>query len=164
MFNLPSPSWLFLIAGFALLAATVILPAQADLREVLWHRDRALASEAIQHERFSRHHRYLAAVQSRDPTVVRSLVLTQLRELPEGRSPLVGSGFTIDQLPDANVLDDLNPPQADPPPPPQARSLLESLTTSREHRPWLIVVSMLLLLTGLLPPSQPLSQTRDRPV
>lgn len=155
LFNLPSPSWLFLIAGFALLAAAVILPAQADLRVVVWQRDRALAAEAIQKERFFRHQQYLAAVESRDPTVVRSLVLTQLRRLPEDRTPLIGARLSRDQLPDANILPDLDPPQAMPPPPPEPRSLLERLTTRRSSRPWLVIVSALLVLVGLLPASEP---------
>lgn len=151
MFSLPSPSWLFLIAGFSLLACAIILPAQAELREVEWHRDQAIAAEAVQQERYSRHRRYLAAIEARDPVVVRSLLLTQLRELPADRSPLTGRTFTIERLPNADVLADLDPPEAAPPPLPTPRSLLERLATGYEHRKWLIVASVVVMLIGLLP-------------
>ena len=142
---------MFRIAGFALLACAIVLPAQAELREVEWHRDQAIAAEAVQQERYSRHRRYLAAIEARDPVVIRSLMLTQLRELPADRSPLTGQKFAIDRLPDADVLTDLDPPEASPPPLPTPRSLLERLATGHEHRPWLIVAGVVVILIGLLP-------------
>jgi len=148
LFTLPGPSWLFLIAGLALLTATVLLPAQVDLRNTMYQRDRALAAEAQQAERLYRHQRYLAAVVANDPTVVRSLTLTQLRRLPSGRTPLLDTN-----LPDADVLPALEPPEVQPPAPPYARSLLERLATSREHRLWLIAAAALMIFLGLLPTS-----------
>lgn len=148
LFSMPSPSWLFLLAGLGLLGATVLLPAQGDLRIAQWQRDRALSAEAQQNERLYRHQRYLAAVVSNDPTVVRSLTLTQLRRLPPGRAPLLDAA-----IPDADVLPALEPPEAQPPAPPEARSTLERLTSSRKHRPWLITIAAVMLFIGLLPPT-----------
>jgi hypothetical protein len=55
------PGWLFLVGGLVLLGFTVVIPAQTDLAEAQWQRDRALAIEAQRKERLFKHERYLAA-------------------------------------------------------------------------------------------------------
>ena len=44
------PGWLFLVGGLVLLGFTVVIPAQTDLAEAQWQRDRALAIEAQRKE------------------------------------------------------------------------------------------------------------------
>ncbi|VAX40895.1 hypothetical protein MNBD_PLANCTO03-1193, partial [hydrothermal vent metagenome] len=83
------PGWLFLVAGLVLLGLTVVIPAQADLSEAQWQRDRALAIEHQRQERLFKHERYLAALESREPRVVRALAASQLNLVPATHARIV---------------------------------------------------------------------------
>src|SRR5437763_930116 len=66
------PGWLFAIAGLAILACTVLLPALDDLGEARWQRDRALAIEKHRLVRLARYKQYLDALDSKDPALILS--------------------------------------------------------------------------------------------
>lgn len=147
------PGWLFLIAGIATLAATVLIPAAADLDEARWQRNKALAIERHRLDRLERYGQYLAAVQRGDEDVTLSLLATQLNLSPVARIPLtpvVDPGRTNASPfpalePDPLTLPERSPLQEHP-------SILLRLTTSDHHRLWLIAGGVFCTLIGLLPP------------
>ncbi len=145
--------WLFLIAGITALAATVLIPAAADLDEARWQRNKALAIERHRIERLERYGQYLAAVQRDDEDVTLTLLATQLNLSPVARIPLTpvadpgrtnASPFPSLE-PDPLRLPERSPLQEHP-------SILLKLTTSDHHRLWLIAGGVLCTLIGLLPP------------
>lgn len=147
--------WLFLAAGLALIGATVLVPAAADLDEAHWQRDKALAIERHRLERLERYGKYLAAVHRGDEDVTLSLMATQLNRSPVNRVPLMpvpepaktsASVFPVLE-PEPLELPERYPLQKSP-------SLLQRLTTSDHHRLWMIAAGVLCVLVGLLPPAR----------
>jgi hypothetical protein len=146
---LVDPGWLFIIAGLGLIAATVIIPAQDDLDEARWMRDRALTFEQERLDRLARHQEYLDALESAEPRLVTSLVASQLNQVPADRFPI--PGLTDVSLADASVFPSLEPGTVTPPARVRTDSLLERLTTSDGTRVWMLAGGGLLVLIGLLP-------------
>jgi len=144
------PGWLFLLAGLAILAATILLPAKADLDEASWQRDRALAIESQRRERLLRHERYLRALEAREPGVVQSLAATQLHLVPEGRVPILPVNLNAD----ASVFPTLEPAPIRLPDRRSVSSTLSALATGQQSRLWLIAGGAFCLMVGLLPPSR----------
>jgi hypothetical protein len=70
--------WLFLLAGLALIASAVMIPAARDLDRAHWRRDRVLLTEMHRLHRLTRHEAYLGAVRDEDEAVVYQLAATQL--------------------------------------------------------------------------------------
>lgn len=144
------PGWLFLIAGLALIAATVLVGAHANLEEVRWQRDRALALEDHRIERLERYTAYLAALDREDPSLILALTASELNEIPTGRilleRPMPPSRTLFASLePDPLVL-------------PERRvndSVLARWSGSAHVRPWLLATGALCLLVALLPPVRP---------
>ncbi len=146
------PGWLFLLAGVALLFVTVLIPAQADLAEARWQRDRALAIEAQRKERLFKHERYLAALESREPAVVRALAASQLNLVPASRASLLRPiDPTID---DASVFPSLEPAPITLPDLEQVDSRLARWARGEHSRLWLIAAGSMLVMIGLLPWNQ----------
>ena len=143
--------WPFLFCALLLLACTVLIPAFEDLEYVRWQRDRALALEAHRFDRTMAYERYLAALDRRDPGLIRALALTQLNAVPETRTVLVAVSLTGP----ASIFADLEPGPVRLPERVETRSILKSLTTSQWARPWLIGLGAVLLFIGLTPPAQP---------
>jgi hypothetical protein len=147
------PGWLFAIAGLAILACTVLLPALDDLGEARWQRDRALAIEKHRLVRLARYKQYLDALDSKDPALILSLAATQLNQIPADRSlvldvPAVGKA-------NASVFPALEPGPITLPTRTKVDSLLEHLTTNNRTRVWLIAFGAVCLLVGLIPPAAP---------
>lgn len=145
------PGWLFLIAGTALISATLLIAAADDLAEANHQRDRALAAEAVHQERLERHAAFLDAVDRGDESVVRTLAATQLRMTAAGREPLALAGPS---RVDASVFPGLEPP---PVRQPQVRRRPESLlgrwATGERSRLWLLAAGACMVFIGLLPRS-----------
>ncbi len=148
---LVDPGWLFLLAGLAILAATVIVPAQMDLRKARWLRDRALAVEAHRQQRLERYREYLSAIENKEPSLVLSLAASQLNMIPADREAIPGSAHP---LRDASVFPALEPPALELPEYHAVDSLLVRWTTDDHKRLWLIGAGALCVLVGLLPPSR----------
>jgi len=146
------PGWLFLIAGSALLAATVIIPAQEDLAHARWLGKRAAAVLDHREQRLERYREYLAAVDDQEPSVVLSLAASQLNKVPLDRSPLPGTQAWDPKGGSAMVYPALEPPPAVlPAEPAKVDSILARWARGGESRLWLIAAGGLCLLLGLLP-------------
>lgn len=143
--------WLFLLPGIALLAAGVLIAAEDDVYEARFHRDQALAIERRHAERVDRYRTYLEALQRQDPTVVRSLVVSQLNAAP--------TDLVEERVPGAPVYDAtevfsaLEPDPAEPAQRIRVDSVLARWATRNESRMWLLASGALCVFVGLLPPA-----------
>ncbi len=152
---LVDPGWLFLLAGLALLGATVLVPASSDVTAVRFQRERALAIENHRLKRLSRYEEYLAALDTREPSLVLSLAASQLNEIPEGHAPIPGQAGrgTMGATSDASVFPSLEPAPLRLPEMHTSESMLDRWTSSSSGRLWLIVGGAASVLIGLLPAS-----------
>lgn len=144
--------WLFLIAGVALLGATLLIPAADDLAEARWIRDRALAVENHRMARLSRYEEYLGALENKDPSLVLSLAASQLNQIPADTAIIPGLEIAPDA--DASVFPALEPPPLVLPERKAIDSRLQRWATDSSKRIWLLAGSALLIMIGLLPPSR----------
>lgn len=142
-------AWLFLLAGVALLASAVLIPAYRDVETARWHRDRALVIESNRLERVERYARYLDAVERGQESVVLSLAAAQLNRAPEGWRPLVDNPDPSTTT--ASVFPALEPGPAHDPPRVENTSLLSRWATGERSRLWLIAAGALLTLIGIMP-------------
>ena len=143
------PGWLFLVAGLVLLGLTVVIPAQADLAEAQWQRDRAVAIEHQRQERLFKHERYLAALESREPRVVRALAASQLNLVPATHARIV----EVDEQAwsNASVFPGLEPAPIELPELRLVDSRLGRWARDDDSRLWLIAAGSFLVLVGVLP-------------
>lgn len=155
------PGWLFLLPGLALLGATVLIPAQDDLNEARWKRDRAVAIESNRLDRLDHYGSYLEALDRGEDSVVLSLAAAQLNMAPEGRQPVIALSDASRR--DASVFPSLEPdPPALPPAPDLSnRSRLARLATGARSRLWLIAGGALCVMLGLLPPVTRAGSSRE---
>ncbi len=142
------PGWLFLIAGLVLLGYTVVIPAQGDLAEAEWQRDRAVAIETQREERLFKHERYLVALESHEPTVVRALAASQLNLVPVSQATIV----EVDDPARSNVsvFPSLEPAPIRLPELRLVESRLGRWARDDDSRLWLIVSGSLLVFVGLM--------------
>ncbi len=144
--------WLFLVAGLALLAATVLIPAADDLAEARWRRDRAVAVENYRVRRLENYSDFLDALARQDQTLVLSLAATQLNLAPENRVPMLDPAELGTHS--ASVFPALEPAFIPAPPPKRPASTLQRWATDNRRRLWLIVSGGVCVLVGLLPPAR----------
>jgi hypothetical protein len=145
------PGWLYLIAGIALLASTILLPALDDLEDVRIERDRLTAIERHRAARIGRYRDYLDALEREEPALVAALAASQLNLIPQGRTIALQTPDLLSAPQRASVFPSLEPPSLVLPERRKAGSLLERLSDSDTTRPWLIAGGALCLLLGLLP-------------
>jgi len=145
------PGWLFLIAGLALLAATVLIPAADDLAEARWHRDRATAVENYRAKRLENYSDFLDAVARQDQSLLLSLAATQLNLAPADRVPMLDT--TEVGTRSASVFPALEPTFIPAQAPRRPDSTLQRWATDNRKRLWLIVSGGMCVLIGLLPPT-----------
>jgi hypothetical protein len=146
------PGWLYLLAGLALLAATVLIPAMDDLEDVRIERDRMMAIERHRGERITRYRDYLDALQRQEPSLVMALAASQLNLIPQGRTIALQTPDLLAAPQRAGLIfASLEPPGLRLPERRSTGSLLERLSGSDFIRPWLIAGGALCLLLGLLP-------------
>lgn len=149
------PGWLFLLSGIALVAATVLIPAQHDLDMARWQRDRAVAIERHRMERLERYGSYLDAVQRKDESVVLSLTAMQLNKSPADRIPI--TPLADPAMTSASVFPALEPDALTLPPKPEITpesSRLMRWTNNNSTRLWLLAGGVVSILIGLLPAGQ----------
>jgi len=142
--------WLLLLAGVALLAAALLIPAADELSEARWQRDRTIALERAHLERLDRHRTYLEALLADDPGLARSLAVSQLNLVPEDRAA-IDSVNVIE--PSTDVFAALEPAPPVLPVHGSSDSTLARLALGSTSRLWLIAIGALLTLIGLLPQS-----------
>jgi hypothetical protein len=150
------PGWLYLLAGIALLAATVLIPAMDELAEARAQRDRALALEQHRVLRLGRYRDYLEALDRQEPSLVMALAASQLKQIPQGRSLILEPPdvFAGGGSASASVFAGLEPPALTLPERQKVDSILARWTTDDRSRTWLIAGGAVCLLMGLLPRSQ----------
>jgi len=144
--------WLFLLAGIAIIGATVLIPAADDLSYAQWLRDRALAVEQHRLDRLARYEEYLAAIEQRQPALIQSLAASQLNQIPANQAIIPGARVDADA--DASVFPALEPPALRLPERQIVDSTLQRWTTDDRYRTWLIIGGAGCILIGLLPPSR----------
>lgn len=142
------PGWLFLAAGLALLGAVLIIPAQDDLREAEFLRDRAVAIEAHRQARLDRYQEYIDALDRQEPSLVVALAASQLNEIPVDRSPLLED--TDVAVSSASVFPALEPPPLVLPERSKVDSILQRWSTDDRSRLWLIAGGAFCVLLGLI--------------
>jgi len=147
------PGWLFLAAGVIIMGATIVIPAQDNLAEARWQRERALAQERRRQERIENYERYLKALDAGDEQLVLSLAATELNLIPADREPL--PGMPRPQPDSATIFSALEPPVIHWNERPRPDSILYRWTTDDRKRLWLIAGGALACLLGLLPPARP---------
>lgn len=149
--RLLDPGWLFIIAGLGLLAAVVLIPAQRDLEEARFIRDRALQLEESRVERLRRHQEFLTALEEQQPALVMSLAASQLNRIPGDRAPVGGMPEQVRSS--ASVFPALEPPAVEPIRQRTVDSKLSRWATGETSRLWMIAGGAFLVLIGLLPGS-----------
>lgn len=139
--------WLIFLSGLTILVASLLLPAQADLRATLIERDRTLHTERVKEHRNERYRAFLNELVNPDAQTTELLAMSQLGMIPRDRTALLTEG----QPEDTMLLQAIDP--VGEPFLPQAREAtrLERLTTSGRWRLWIIAAGALALLYGLLP-------------
>lgn len=151
------PGWLYLIAGVAILGATVLIPASADLEGARLKRDWMLAIEGHRLERLERHAAYLDALDRGQESLVLSLAATQLNMIPTTRAAAVewmGTVGGAGGVASASVFPGLEPPPLRPLRRIEQTSVLGRLATGERSRLWLLIVGGVCVLVGILPASR----------
>lgn len=143
------PGWLFLLPGLAILAATVMVPAQNDLYEAQLAREKSLIAEAHSAKRLENYATYLDALRRGDQPLALSLAATHLNLAPEGRAVLAMPNDRLDANP-FPALEPGAPAQVMLVPPDTA---LQRWTTNDRTRLWLTAGGAMCVLIGLLPPT-----------
>jgi len=139
--------WMIFISGAALLVATMILPAQADLRQTRIQRDLALHTERAQLQRIERFERFLIELEHPDAQTIDLLANAQLGLIPDDRDALIAT----DRPSDPQLFEHLEPIQKPFVPTVEPVSRLEGLTTGSRSRLWVTLVGAVAVLYGLLP-------------
>lgn len=143
--------WLYLIPGIILVAAAVLIAAEDDLHEARFRRDEALAIERRHAERVNRYEAYARAVQRRDATVVRALVVGQLNATPTDLVEEHIPGLPV--FDPAEIFASLEPPAAEPAHRVRTNSVLARWATDDSSRIWMLASGALCTFVGLLPPA-----------
>ncbi|CAN5687503.1 hypothetical protein BH11PLA1_BH11PLA1_02440 [soil metagenome] len=142
--------WIFIASGLALIAATVLIPAQRDLETTRVYQDRMEVLEQRNQQRLQRYTQYAAALDSADPDLVRSLASVQLNMTPVDTQLLEPSGDLSRRS--ASPFASLEPPPAVfAEPPKRVKSTLEQWATDEKARLWLLAAGAMCILVGLLP-------------
>lgn len=141
--------WLFVIAGLAVIAAAVLIPAFDDLDEARWQRDRAVAIEKHRTQRLERYAEYIAAVDRRDENVVRALVAEQLNKVPQGWSTL--EPVSDPAAKDASVFPALEPDPLEIDPRTPVDSALSRMARDDRTRLLMVIGGAVAVLIGVLP-------------
>ena len=149
------PGWLFLVAGLAVLASVMLIPAQDDLESARWQRDRALAIERHRLERLERYAAYLDAVDRGDEAVLRSLAAMQLNKAPAGWIPVSldeAGGLVSDPArATASVFPALEPEPLKIEERVKVRTTLSDLVTGKDSRWLMLIGGAVCVLIGVLP-------------
>ncbi len=139
--------WPLVVAGLALVAAVVLIPAWDQLEQTRFERDKLLAMDSQGRERIRRQARYLAALERGDEALIRSLALDQMRLVPAGRTAVL-------EPPPPGPVDIYAPLEPAPVTIRAVRpadSVLARLSRSDRLRPWLLGLGALMVLVGVLP-------------
>lgn len=148
-----------------LIAATVLIPSQADLDHARWLLARAEIIERHRSARLARYEECLEALRRGDRDLAVSLAASQLNQIPVGKSPLEGFpkdalGGAVAGAGPASVFPSLEPDPMPLPPEPKRDTALYRLATG-PYRLWVLAGGALLVLIGLMPASRPRAQAHE---
>lgn len=153
------PGWLFMVAGAALLVATVLIPAHDDRLRAENHRDAAIARRDTQTDRLTAYGDYLDAINSGDDRLYLSLAATQLNLAPSDKHPVILAGETTS--PETNIFAEIEPTPRQAAPLNLAHTRLRRWTTDSSTRLWLIAAGAIFILIGLIPPASATSRSNS---
>lgn len=109
--------WLFVLAGIAVCAAGVLLPAQSDLEALQRQLHQLQSEENRAYARLKAHADFMDQVDRADPSLVRRLAAAQLNMLPEGDTAVLLASSTSSPVTSwiENTIDlDIRPPKPKP--------------------------------------------------
>jgi hypothetical protein len=150
------PGWLFVVAGLALCASVMLVPAQIDVEALRAQRSELVRQHQAASAQVRAHEAFLEELRRADPAVVRRLAAAQLNLLPAGATPvLVASsrehpvGDWIAETVPVTPVQRLLPPD----------TWLTRLTGER-FRLWVLAGGLLAVFMGLLagPDTSPVSR------
>lgn len=170
--------WLYVISGLGMLAAVILVPAADDLNALKEQEAQLKARLDLQNTRLARYSQFKAAIDRKDPVVVRRLVAAQLNLGDPKRTPVLvrltpnrGNVFSWIEpheagkdmvRPTESLLaqsdDDSTPTSVQVVshtyhyPAKERQTLLRKLLSKQGIRPWLLAGSAFCLFIGLLPP------------
>lgn len=137
--------WLFLLPGLAILSAAVLIPAADELAAARWQRDRTRTMERAAAVRIEQHRQLVAAIQQRDPVVLRALEIERFGTHNEGDTLLASHAPASGLLSAALRVD-----PAPPPPLVRPDSLLQRLASDDRSRLWLVAGGAVACLVGFM--------------
>lgn len=138
--------WLFILAGLAVCAAGILLPAQADLRVLREQTDRLRDEEDRAYARLKAHSDFMDQVDRADPALIRRLAATQLNLVPETDTPVLlaaSATVPVTHWIESAVQLDLRPPKSAP------TSTLSKLANG-PYRLWMFGGGIMFVFMGLL--------------
>lgn len=142
-----------MLAGAALVAAAVLIPAQHGLDLVRYERDRVLAEETFRRDRLERYESYLEALHSGDETLLIDLANREFGLIPEGMRAIEAPGpeQADPRWSLADPFGELEPVAADLPDRIEApSSILGRWFVELGLERWAVVVGAVLIFAGLL--------------
>ncbi|MDY7110226.1 MAG: hypothetical protein SYC29_16475 [Planctomycetota bacterium] len=141
------PGWLFVIAGLAMCAAAILVPAQSDLARLRRQLAELRDEETMLAERLRAHAAFLDDLHEADPALVKRLAAAQLNLVPHGERPVLmvrstsaSVGDWIESTVRAGRIER----------PERPASVLSRLTDAR-RRLWVLGGSIFCVFVGLLP-------------
>jgi hypothetical protein len=81
--------WLYVLAGLALCAAGVLVPARRDLEDLRCQRDALADERSIGDERVHAYETFLRLLEEDDPALIRRLAAAQLNLVPADETPVL---------------------------------------------------------------------------
>ncbi|MHC4210568.1 MAG: hypothetical protein ACYSWT_12730 [Planctomycetota bacterium] len=138
--------WLYVLAGLALCAAGVLVPARRDLEDLRRQRDRLADERAIGQERADAYETFLQLLADDDPALLRRLAAAQLNLVPADETPVLVAASrtaTVTDWIDRNVRAQRVEPKAPP------DTLLAHLVGG-PGKLWVIAGGVLAVFVGLL--------------
>ncbi|MHC4414448.1 MAG: hypothetical protein ACYS0G_04110 [Planctomycetota bacterium] len=150
------PGWLFVVAGLAVCAAWLLVPAQQDLNALRRQVARLSEQEAASWARLNAQAEFLRQLDQDDPALVRRLAAAQLNLMPAGETPVLLASSRTAQVTDwidATV-------EAPSPAPDRETETLLCRLTSGPYSLWVLAAGVLGVLMGLVLKADPASARR----
>lgn len=140
------PGWLFIIAGLAMCAAAIIVPAQTDLGQLRQQLGELEEEEAMLAARLRAHAGFLDDLHRGDSALVKRLAAAQLNVVPEGERPVL-----LVRSASASVADWIEATVREQPlARPESSSSALGRLTEGPQRLWLLGGSVFSVFVGLL--------------
>ncbi|MEO0513244.1 MAG: hypothetical protein AAF108_10165 [Planctomycetota bacterium] len=148
-------SWLVLLAGLSVVAASVLIPAEVELRRVHDERDRVVAEEAGRRAWLDRHLAYRDALAEGRGAVLIDVARRQLGKRPAGWQPVEPTArASADPFLTLGRLRRVGASSTEP----KSVSVLERWFGDRRTGAWGVVLGGVCVFWALLPPASRLDR------